>query len=155
MTVFFGMTVFWGVSTLHGLGAGVQEVPGFAVPFPAGALALVVWVKTQALVGGEVFYGQDVPGVEGDDVDCEDVDVVGGVDDFAFAVDGVDGLNVVAAGAENFGAFQLHAPETGAGGYDKVIALAVSPGLGDAEAQGFCLEHEGGFGKFSGALAVV
>ena len=43
----------------------------------------------------------------------EDVDIFGGVGDFAFAVGTVDRLDVVAAGAQDFGAFQLHAPEAG------------------------------------------
>ena len=109
--------------------------------FPAGALA------------GDV-YGQDVPDVEGQDVGCEDVDVVGGIGCFAFAVDAVDGLDVVAAGAEDLGAFELHAPEAGAGVEDEVVAFAVSPGLGEVEAEGFGFEQEGGFGELSGAFGV-
>jgi len=130
-------------------------VPGFAVLFPAGALAGDVGVKTQAFVGGEGFDGQDVPDVEGDDVGGQEVDVVGGVRDFALAVDAVDGLNVVAAGTEDFGAFQLYAQEAGTGVEDEVVALAVSPGLGQVEAQGFGFEQEGGLGEFSGALGVA
>ena len=85
----------------------------------------------------------------------EDVDVFGGVGDFSFAVGAVDRLNVVAAGAQDFGAFELHAPEAGAGVEDEVVALAVSPGFGGVEAQGSGFEHEGGFGEFSGALGVA
>jgi hypothetical protein len=36
-------------------------------------------------------------------VSDEEIDVFGGIRDFAFAVDAVDGLNVVAAGAEDLG----------------------------------------------------
>ena len=133
----------------------VEEVPGFAVRFPAGAFAVVAGVEAQALVGGEGFDGQDVPDVEGDDVGGEEVDVVGGVDDFALAIDAVDGLDVEAAGAHDFGAFQLHAPEAGAGVEDEVVAFAVSPRLGEVEAEGFGFEEEGGFGKFSGTLGVA
>ncbi len=85
----------------------------------------------------------------------EDVDVFGGVGDFAFAVGTVDRLDVVAAGAQDFGAFELHAPEAGAGVEDEVVALAVSPGFGWVEAEGSGFEHEGGFGEFSGALGVA
>ena len=52
---------------LRELWVGLEEVPGFAVGFPAGSLAVVAGVETQALVGGEGFYGQDVPNVEGDE----------------------------------------------------------------------------------------
>jgi hypothetical protein len=140
---------------LHDSWLGFEEVPGFAVLFPAGALAGDVGIEAQAFAAYESFDGQDVPDVERQDVGDEDVDIFGGVDDFAFAVDAVDGLNVIAAGAEDFGAFELHAPKAGAGIEDAVVALAVSPGLGEVEAQGFGFEQEGGFGEFSGALGVA
>ena len=111
---------------------GHEEVPGFAVVFPAGALAWDVGVEAQAGRARDGFDGQDVPDVDGEDVGDEDIDVFRGISDFAFAVDAIDGLNVVAAGAEDFGAFELHAPETGASVEDEVIAFAVSPGLSDA-----------------------
>ena len=38
---------------------------------------------------------------------------------------------------------------------DEIVALAVPPGFGDAEAQGSGFEHEGGFGEFSGALGIA
>jgi hypothetical protein len=38
---------------------------------------------------------------------------------------------------------------------NEVVALAVSPGLGDAEAEAGGLEEKGGFGEFSFALGVV
>ena len=133
----------------------VEEMPGFAVGFPAGALAVVARVQTQAFVGGEGFYGQDVPDVEGKDMDGQGVDIVGGVGHFAFAVDAVDGLDVIAAGAHHLGALYLYTPEAEAGIEDEVVALAVAPGLGQVEAQGFALEEESGFGEFSGALGVA
>jgi hypothetical protein len=40
---------------LPNFGVGFEEAPGFAVGFPAGALAVVAGVETQALVGGEGF----------------------------------------------------------------------------------------------------
>jgi hypothetical protein len=133
----------------------VQEVPGFAVLFPAGSFAIDIGIEAEAFAGRKGFDGQDVPDVEGDDVGGEDVDVVGGVGDFALSVDAVAGLHVVAAGAQDFGALELHAPEAGAGVEDEVVALAVSPGVGDVEAEGFGFEQEGGFGEFSGALGVA
>jgi hypothetical protein len=92
-----------------------QEVPGFAVLFPAGAFAGDVGIEAEA--GGvlENLDGQDVPDVERDAVGHQDVDIFGGVSDFTFSVDAVDGLDVVASGAQDFGAFQLYAPEAGAG----------------------------------------
>jgi len=103
----------------------------------------------------ENLDGQDVPDFQGDDVGYQDVDIFRGVDDFALAVDTVDWLDVVAAGAQDFSAFQLNAPEARAEVEDEIIALTVSPRLGDAEAKGSSFEHEGGFGDFSGALGVA
>jgi len=110
-------------------------VPGFAVFFPARIFADDVGVQAEAFAGAEGFDGQEVPHVEGDDVGHEEIDVVGGVAYFAFAVDAVDGLDVVAAGAEDLGAFELHAPEAGSGVEDEIVAIAVSPGLGEVEAE--------------------
>src|SRR6185437_2112221 len=51
-----------------------------------------------------------------------------------------------------FGGADLHAPEAAPGVEDEVVAVGISPGLGDAEAEsdGFALEGE--FGHFSAAL---
>jgi len=80
-------------------------VPGFAEVFEAGTLAGRVGIEAQALAGRECGDGQDVPDVHGNDVGDEDVNVVGGVNALALSVDGVDGLDVVSAGAEGVGAF--------------------------------------------------
>lgn len=90
-----------------------EEVPGFAEVFEAGAFAGCVGIEAQALAGREGVDGQDVPDVERDDVGDEDVDVVGGVDALALSVNCVDGLDIVSAGAEGVGAFELDAPEAG------------------------------------------
>ncbi len=66
--------------------------------FEAGAFAGRVGIEAEALAGRKGGDGQDVPDVEGNDVGDEDVNVVGGVDALAFAVDGVDGLDIVSAG---------------------------------------------------------
>ena len=84
---------------LRGFWVGFEEVPGFAVFFPAGALAGDVGIEAQAGGSLEHFDGEDVPDVEGEDVGDQDVDIFGGVGDFALALDAVDGLDVVAAGA--------------------------------------------------------
>jgi len=118
-------------------GAGLELGPGFAVLFEAGA-AGSVGVEAEHGRGHAGFYGEDVPDVAGDDVGDEEVDVVGSVDGAAFA-DGVGGADFVGSGAEDFGAFDLHSPEeflwaAVVGGDDEVVALAVSPGLGDVVA---------------------
>ena len=61
-------------------------------------------------------------------------------------------MDGVAAVALVFGGADLHAPEAVAGVEDEVVAVAVSPGLGDAEAEGDGFVHESQFGEFSATL---
>ena len=103
-------------------------------------------------------------------------------------VDGVDGLDVVTAGAHDCGALELDAPEAASGGVvvevvvvrvvvvtivvvrlvamrvvvmrieavrieDEVVALAISPGLGHAEAQAGGFGEKCGFGDFPASFA--
>jgi len=98
--------------------------------------------------------GDDVPEVEGDDVGGEEVDVVAG--EFAFAAAVAEGrLDLVSAGVEGLGAFDLDAAEAGAGVDDEVVAFAVAPGAEDFEAAGGGLMKKGGFAELSGALSVL
>ena len=98
------------------------------------------------------FYGDDVPDVEGDDVGGDEVDVAFGVDGAAFA-DGVGGAGFVGVGAEAVGTLDLDAEKFDAGlrtvVEDEVVALAVSPDTGDAEAKVGGFGEESGFGSFA------
>ncbi len=89
---------------------------------------------------------QNVPGVHGNNMGDEGVNVVRRVGEFRLAVYGPDGLHVVSPGAERGGAFYLHTPEARSVVEDEVVALAVGPGFGDAESQAGGFEEEGGFG---------
>jgi hypothetical protein len=133
-------------------------VPGFAVEFEAHLSGFAVGVEAEHGSGCADFYGDYVPDVEFNYVGGYEVDVAFGVDGAAFA-GGVGGAGFVGAGAEAVGAFDLHAEEMdfglGAVVEDEVVALAVSPGLADAEAAQRGLVEEGGFGALSGALGVV
>ena len=104
--------------------------------------------------GSEILDGEHVPDFPGDDVGDEDVDVVGGVGDFAFAVDEVDGLYAVSAEGNAGRTFELDAPQAPAGIHDEVVAFAIAPGFGDVEAFVGGLVQEGSFGIFSGALGI-
>ena len=142
----------WGIGE-----RGVEEVPGFAVFFQAHLFRFAVRVEAEHGLGSADFDGDDVPDIEGDDMGGDEVDVALGVDGAAFA-DGVAGAGFVGVGAEAVGAFDLHAKEFHPGlravVEDEVVALAVSPGLGDGEATLAGLVEKGGFGTFSGALGV-
>jgi len=61
-------------------------------------------------------------------------------------------MHAIAAVGFVLGGANLHAPQAFPGIEDEVIALAVTPGLGDAKAQARGLEHEGQFGALSPAF---
>src|SRR6266702_577895 len=159
-------------------------MPGLAIVFEARTFASALRIEAEAFAGREGLDGEHVPDIERDDVGDKNVNVVGGVNHLALPVDGVDGLDVVTAGAHDCGALELDAPEAAAGGVapggavvrivvvtieamrvvairieavrieNEVVALAIAPGFGNAKAQAGGLEQEGGLGEFSFALGV-
>jgi len=131
-----------------------HQVPGFAVFFKAHQFGFAVGIEAQHGRGTAGGDGQDVPEIERNDVGDEEIDIEGGVDGASFA-DGVGSASFVGAGAKRVGGFDLDAQEAASIVEDEVVALGVSPGLGDAEAE-FCgLLEEGGFGALAGALGVL
>jgi hypothetical protein len=99
------------------------------------------------VVGGE--DGEDVPGVGGDDVGGEEVELVGAVDDVA----GADGADVgVVALVE--GAFDLDTAEESVVVGGEIVGSGFSPGLGDAESALGGALHETEFGPLAAKLGV-
>ena len=128
-------------------------MPGFAEAFEAAALFASVGIEPEIFAVGE-FDGHDVPEIEGDDVGDDGVHFAGGERDHLFfdvnvGVDGVSAMGLI------FGRADLNAPEANAGVEDEVVAVGVSPGLGDAEAEADGLAHEGEFSEFSAAFGRV
>ena len=107
-------------------------MPGFFVFFETHAFGLAVGIEAEHGGGHAGFDGEDVPRVERDDVGYQEVDVAGGVHGASFA-DGVGGTGFVGVGAETVGGLDLHAEKAAAVVEDEVVALGVSPGLGDAK----------------------
>src|SRR5436309_1366260 len=97
--------------------------------------------------------GQDVPDVEGCDVSDKEINVFGAIDVAALA-NGVGGASFVGLGAKAVGGFDLYAEEAVSVVENEVVALGVSPGLGDAESELAGFVEESGFGALSGALGV-
>src|SRR2546427_6859320 len=93
-----------------------QQMPGLAIVFEARTFASALRIEAKAFAGREGLDGEHVPDIERDDVGDKNVNVVGGVNHLALPVDGVDGLNVVTAGAHDFSALELDAPEAAASG---------------------------------------
>lgn len=79
--------------------------------------------------------------------------VVSGIGRFSGLI-GVDGLDIVSAGAHGGGALDLSAPEALAGVEDEVVTFAVAPGTGDTKPQRLGLEQKGCFREFSSAFGV-
>ena len=116
-----------------------QLAPGFAVDFadPAAGGSLRKEVELRVLFSDR--YGDHVPEIFGDNVNHEEIDFSGGV-----AAIVASAFNRVVRVDKTHGGFDLDAPEFFAGVEDEVVALAVSPDTGDAEAE------LGGFGEESG-----
>jgi len=93
--------------------------------------------------------GNDVPDVFGDHIADEEVDFFAGID---FAV-GSGGFDAVAGFGVERGGFYLDAEESMVEFDDGIVAVAVSPGDENAEAEGGGAGEEGGFGSFSATLA--
>jgi len=99
-------------------------------------------------VGG--FYGEDVPGVGGDDVGRDEIDLIGGVGS-AVVGDAAD----VGVPASLLRALDLNAEEVSVALYGEVVGGVVSPGLGDAQALFGGAGHETEFGPFATRLGVA
>src|SRR5207245_10726331 len=93
-----------------------QQMPGLAIVLEARAFASALRIEAKAFAGREGIDGEQEADIERDDVGDKNVNVVGGVNHLALSVDGVDGLDVVTAGAHDFGALELDAPEAAGGG---------------------------------------
>jgi hypothetical protein len=130
-----------------GVARAGELAPGFTIFFELGFLA-AVRIETKMLARGDGGDGHDVPEVLGREVGDEEIDVVDGVGGAP-----AGGFDLVAGLGAALGGFDLHAPEVMAGVEDEVVALAVSPGLGDTEAEAGGFGEEGGFRGLAASFA--
>lgn len=146
-----GATQTAGVKRVIGLACGQEKVravwvararqlaPGFAVYFANAAAGGSLRKEVELRVLLSDGYWDYIPQIFGDNINREEIDFAGGVAAIvASALDRVMRVN------KTHGGFDLNAPEAATGVGDEVVALAVSPDTGDAEAEG------GGFGEESG-----
>jgi len=117
--------------------------------FP-GCLCFCRGDRSAAFAGDGGLYGHYVPEVFGNYVDHDEIYFVAGV-----GILPSGGFYAVAGLGEELGGFHLDAPEFASGIEDEVVALAVSPRLGDAEAEAGGFGEEGGLGDFSATLTGV
>ncbi len=132
----------------------LQQVPGFALGAVEAALGIILEAAEQAGAGDYVPDGEDEPGVLGDDVGDQEVDLGRVVGDCA-AVGTALRVDVVAAVEDRGGGFHLGAPESLSGIEDEVVALAVAVGLGYAESHARRLEGEREFCQLAAAFGSV
>ena len=117
--------------------------PGFAVDFgdrTAGALRKEIELAMKCGHGD----GDHIPQIFRDDINGNEVDFADGISTAPSAA--LDHITVV---EEKAGRFDLHSPELVAGIEDEIVALAFSPGFGDAEAGGGSLGEKDGLGGFA------
>ena len=126
-------------------------MPGFAVGLVEAAAFAAVWVDAEGR-GPELGDGYDVPGVAGNYVSDEEVDVLGGVDVARVAASG--GVDAIAPAVAVSSGFHLDAAEALAGVGDEIVAAAITVGLGDDESAARGLHHEHHLDEFSALLGV-
>src|SRR6185312_15729345 len=143
----------WGTLRFYFSSLLFQQTPGFAEAFEAASLLAAVGIEPEVFAIRKLD-GHDVPEIERDDVGDDGVHLAGGERDHGF-LDVDVGVHGVSAMGLIFGGADLHAPEAAAGVEDEVVAVGVSPGLGDAEAEAVGLANEGGPGLFPGGLGGV
>ena len=115
-----------------------QLAPGFAVDFADATARGPLWkeIKLRVLFGHRNWH--HVPQVFRDDVYRKEIDFAGGIAAIISPT-----LHYIVGIDKTHGGFDLNAPKLAAGVEDEVVALAVSPDAGNAEAK------IGGFGKKS------
>jgi hypothetical protein len=130
--------------------AAVEEAPGFAVFLVQGAgLAAGGGIEADGFAGADGLDGDDVPEIFGDDVGDEEIYFFAGIDFPA----GSGGFDAIASLGAAGGGFDLDPEESVIEFDDGVVAITVSPGDEDGEAEMGGAGQEGGFGGFSAALA--
>ena len=120
------------MATRSVIGAG-HEAPGFAVFLEAGHPAAAGREHFHGACPGEEADGEHVPDVVVDNVADNELDVPRGVATAVDVATGVEGVSVDSAGVGGLG---LDAPGAMSVVEDEVVAIALSPGFGDGEAEG-------------------
>jgi hypothetical protein len=125
-----------------------QEVPGFLVEAVAGVGAVGGEPDVEgAREGGD---RDDVPGIGGDDVGGDEIDLVGGVGAATVADRAHVGLQPLLAGA-----FDLHAVDASVALHEDVVGSGIAPGFRGHEAVLGGAGHEAEFGPLAAQLAVL
>src|SRR5580692_224947 len=123
-----------------GIAGTGQLAPGFAVDFADAAAGGSLRKKVKLRVLFRYRYRDYIPQIFRDNINREEIDFAGGI--AAIIASALDHIMRV---DKAHGGFDLNAPEAAAGVGDEVVALAVSPDTGDAEAESSGFGEESGF----------
>ncbi|MFZ0295701.1 MAG: hypothetical protein WAL52_18975 [Candidatus Sulfotelmatobacter sp.] len=146
----FAAAASWGGFAEADFSRAVEEAPGLAVFFVHGAGgAAGGGIEADGFAGADGLDGDDVPQIFGDEVGDEEVYFFTRID---FPV-GSGGFDAVASLGIAGGGFDLNAEKTAVEFDDGIVAVTVSPGDEDGEAEMGGAGEEGGFGGFSATLA--
>ena len=126
-----------------------HQAPGLAVFLVARHPPFARGKEFHRADGAEQRNRDHIPDVLRHDVADEEVNLAGGVGPALDVAAGMEGVSIFAVAVRRL---HLHAPGTGAVVEDEIVAVALSPGLGDGEAEGGGFVEEGGFGDLSAAL---
>jgi len=126
-----------------------HQAPGLAVFFVARHPPFARGKEFHGANGAEYHNRHHIPNVLRHDVGDKKVDVRSGVGSALDVAAGMEAVSILAVAVRRL---HLHAPGTGAVVEDEIVAVALSPGLGDGEAEGGGFVEEGGFGDLSAAL---
>jgi hypothetical protein len=132
------------------------EVPGLAEDFKVAdvAFAGAGGIKTNVFAASDCVHRNDVPGVVGDDVGGEKIDVVGSIESASVAVASNAEVDEVSATMGGECGLHLNAKQAFSGGDHEVEGHAVAVWLANAESEVGGFEHEDKFGEFSFALGM-
>jgi hypothetical protein len=98
---------------------------------------------------GEDFDREHIPCVRRHDVGHEEVDLLGGVHLTREVAAGMEGVSVFGDGVRGL---DLHAPAIASAVEDEVVAVALAPRLGNAEAETGGFMKKGGFSHLAATL---
>ena len=133
---------------MNGIARAGQLAPGFAVDLAYAAAGGSLRKEVNLIVLFSYRYGDYIPQIFGDNINREEIDFAGGI-----AAIIASALNHIMRVDKTHGGLDLNAPEFFARVEDEVVALAVSPDTGDAEAEAGGFGEESGFGGLAMRLA--
>ena len=133
-----------------------DQVPGLAeiLKLSAAASCGPGRVKTEHFPANDGFHGNDIPGIVGDYIGREKVDVVGGVEAASVAVAANAKIDEVSAAMRGESRFDLDTEQAISGSDHEIESHAIAVWLAHAESEAGGFEDEDQFRDFAFALGI-